>query len=148
MSAKRTRVICCIAGACILLLVVGCCLCSANSRIKVAAGFTQPDVTEIRRLVSRKRWGEMRKSIFARDFKRVCRLGLPVIFSRVESIAGFAGPPGGAYVECRGVVPGTGCSFMLFNNTNGWKCDRMDVIDVATARQIRETLRHYAADPR
>jgi hypothetical protein len=78
----------------------------------------------------------------------VWQLGSPVMFSRVKSIAGFPGPPGGAYVDCRGLLPGTGCSFMLFNSTNGWKCDQMHVTDAATARQIREMLRQYAANPR
>jgi len=77
----------------------------------------------------------------------VTQLVLPVTFSRVVSIAGYPGSPGGAYVECRGLVSGTGCSFMLFNGTNGWKLDHMQVTDAATARQIREMQRQYAAEP-
>lgn len=123
-------------------------LCAANSGIKVASAFTQRDVKEIKSLVSKERWSQARRSVAAHDFKRVCRLASPVIFSRVVSIAGFPGPPGGAYVDCRGLLPGTGCSFTLWNNTNGWKCDPMQFTDVAEARQIREMLRQYAADPR
>ena len=148
MLAKRPGVICCAAGVGILLVVTGYWLCAASSRVKVASAFTQRDVTEIRRLVSRQRWSEARTSLATHDFKRLWQLGLPVIFSRVESIAGFPGPPGGAYVQCRGLVSGTGCSFMLFNNTNGWKCAQMSVIDVATARLIREAQRQYVANPR
>lgn len=148
MSAKRTRLICCAAVAGIVLPVLCCWLCAPNSRIKVASAFSQRDVTEIKSLVSKERWSRVRKSIASHDFKGVWQLGSPVMFSRVVSIAGFPGPPGGACVECRGLVPGTGCSFMLFNNTNGWKCDRMSITDVATARHIREMQRQYAADPR
>jgi hypothetical protein len=147
MSAKRTRLMCCAAGAGIALLVLCYWLCVANPQIKVASAFTQRDVTEIKSLVSKERRSRLRRPIAAHDFKGVWQLGVPVMFSRVASIAGFPGPPGGAYVECRGLVPGTGCTFMLFNNTNGWKCDRMDVTDMATARQIREIQRQYAADP-
>ena len=146
MSAKRARLIFCATGAAIVL-VLCYWLCAANFRIKVASAFTQRDVTEIKSLVSQERWSRVRRSIATYDFKGVWQLSVPVMFSRLESIAGFPGPPGGAYVECRGLLPGTGCTFMLFNNTNGWKCDRMHVIDVATARQIREMQRQYAADP-
>lgn len=139
MAAMRTKVICCTVGTSILLLVIASWLYAANSRIKVAPAFTQRDVKDIRSAVSKLRQDEVRRSIAAHDLKRLWH-DLPVVLSRLESIAGFPGPPGGAYVVCRGLVPGTWCGFMVFNSTNGWKCDRIDVIDVETAREIRREI--------
>ena len=132
----------------VALFAISLLLPAPNSHIKVASSFTRTDIHAIRSEVSRKCWAEVRKTVAARDFKRVWHFALPVLFSRAESIAGFPGPPGGARVDCRGLFSDTKCAFMVFNNTNGWKCDRIDFIDAATMQQFRKLQKQYAPQQR
>ncbi len=144
MSAKTRRKSICAIAAAVVLLVFGLWLCTSSSHIKVAGSFTPKDTHMIRIAVSEKRRAEVCKSIAAHDFKRLWNFALPVWSSRIESISGFPGPPGGARVECRGLLTDTECSFMVFNDTNGWKCDSIDFIDASAMRQIRELQKQYA----
>jgi hypothetical protein len=147
MCAKtRLKIIAAISAG-VVLAILGLRLADSDSHIKIASSITRQDIRAIRSEIARKRWVEVRKIILAHDFRRMWHFALPVLFSRVESIAGFPGPPGGAHVECRGMLADTESCFMVFNNTNGWKCDRMEFIDSSTMRQIRESQKQLAAEP-
>ena len=119
---------------------------ASTSKVKVASAFAPEDAQAIRRVVSRECWAEVRKSIAARNFRRVWHYALPILSSRIVSIAGFPGPPGGARVDCRGLLTDSECGFMVFNNTNGWNCDRISFLDASAMRQLRDLQRQYAAE--
>ncbi len=139
LKPKRKFVWVAVASAAALIML-GLFFADSTSRIKIASGFSTQDVRAIRREVSRMRWEEFRNSVAALDSKRFGQRTLPIVFSWTETIAGSPGPPGGAFVGCRGIFSGTECTFMVSNSTNGWKCRSMGFTDAATMRKVREAM--------
>jgi len=75
--------------ATVVCTALGLWFCTSTSQIKVARAFTSEDVEAIRRVVTQRRWAEVRKSIAARDFRRVWSYALPVLTSRSRVSLGF-----------------------------------------------------------
>lgn len=145
MSANRSLRIPLVFGVIVVLTGLGLWYCTSTSQIKVASTFKAEDVRAIRNEVSARRWAEVRQSISTLNIKRAWSFALPILFSRTESISGFPGPPGGARVQCRSVLFDTECAYMVFNSTNGWKCDSMSFIDASMMREIRQQLQSRCA---
>lgn len=133
---KRRKLAWAIAGI-VVLLVAGLKYWSSGPQIRIASAFTAQDVRAIRSVVGERRRAEIWKSVSTLDFKRLWNYSLPVLFSRTEVIAGFPGPPGGASVQCSGLFSDTRSGFMVFNTTNGWRCDYMYFVDAKSLRRAR-----------
>jgi len=98
-----------------------------SSSIKIASAFAPKDVKKIRHAISLKNLQGLGAAVTALNYRRFSTSLRLLCFSRIESIAGYPGPPGGARVEGR-VGRYSTCAYMVFNSTNGWTCQSADLI--------------------
>ena len=98
-----------------------------TSNIKIASAFAPTDVKKIRHAISHKNLQGLGAAVTGLNYRRFSTSLRLLCFSRIDSISGYPGPPGGARVEGH-VGRYNTCAYMVFNSTNGWTCQSADLI--------------------
>ena len=99
----------------------------STSSVKVGSAVRTEDLPAIRRAISSKNWRTFGLAARSFNFKGMADSLGRLFHSRILSVAGHSGPPGGVWVEGR-VGPTTPCHYMVFQTTNGWTCDQASTI--------------------
>jgi hypothetical protein len=97
------------------------------SSVKVGSAVKTEDIPAIRRAISNKNWRTFGLAARSFDFKGMADSLGRLFHSRILSVSGHSGPPGGVRVEGR-VGPTSPCFYVVFQNTNGWRCDQANTI--------------------
>ena len=110
----------------LLWLVIALAIPSTSS-VKVGSAVKTEDLPAIRRAICNKNWRTFGLAIWHLDSKGMADSLGRLFGSRILSVAGHSGPPGGVQVEGR-VGATTSCFYMVFQTTNGWSCDQANTI--------------------
>ena len=119
-----------IVGGVMTLLLVCLILALSNpssSSVKVGGEVKAEDLPKIRQAISSKNWRTFGLAVRSLDFRGMADSLGRLFGSRLLSIAGHFGPPGGVRVEGR-IGSATPCFYMVFQTTNGWTCDQANTI--------------------
>jgi len=95
---------------------------SAGS-VKIGSAARTEDLPAIRRAISGKNWRTFGVAVLNLDFNGMADSLGRLFASRVLSVGGHSGPPGGVLVEGR-IGQTIQCFYMVFESTNGWTCDQ------------------------
>jgi hypothetical protein len=99
----------------------------STGSVKVGSDVKTEDLPAIRRAISSKNWRTFGVAIRSLDFAGMSDSLRRLFGSRILSVSGHSGPPGGVRVEGR-VGPTSPCFYLVFQNTNGWRCDQANTI--------------------
>jgi hypothetical protein len=99
----------------------------STSSVNVGSAVKTEDLPAIRRAISSKNWRSFGLAVRSVDFKAMADSLGRLFHTRILSVAGHSGPPGGVLVQGR-VGPTTACVYMVFQTTNGWTCDQANTL--------------------